>query len=230
MAGRRRRKGSSSAILMASLLPFIIGSVDLGSITTATGVITATLAIPHVNPPPKDKADKTTPVAPTALFFQMNWPPGFPHDIDKWLTCYNRMADQPRNRLVISYRQRSSLWMDLQRDDLGAPSVINLEEAKSNSEVIAVPPNTLCQVNAHLYHSHGGILPVEGGLLAIVNKDGENEKLIASLSFRLIVPGEEITLLSVAWDSNSQVILDSVKKWPDIETIKLATVPNGGQP
>ena len=210
-------------MLIGAFLAFLIGSVDLGTITTATGVITAMFSIPYVNPPPRNLADKSTPVAPVALYIQIVWPDGYPHDIDTWITCHNIAGGEQTNHLVVNYKQKSDLWVDLLRDDLGGPSIINLEQVQSNSEAPVVPPHAFCRVNAHLYHSHGGVLPVSGTLLVIANKDGEDEQLISSLAFTIRSPGEEITLLRVAWDGHSKVVKNSIAMWPDVETVKIAT-------
>lgn len=220
-----KSRGKASNIAVAILASgVLVGLLDLATNTAITGMALSAMMMPHVNDPPKNVAEKKTPTAPSAVFFQIQWTYGDPHDIDMWTRCYSIVDEKKQKAITVGYFQRSAGWLDLQRDDLGRPSIINLEEVKSNSEILEVPPNTSCRINVHLYHSHGGMLPIEGNLIAISNKDDTSkESLIAVVQFRLNKPGDEITLLYVSWDEEGQVIDDSVQTFPDVKTIPIVT-------
>jgi len=225
MNSRNNKNRHTIAIgLSPSFAIILLVFVDLFALTSATGLITSAIAIPHINPPPRDVGKRRTPIEPTALYFEVRWPDGELHDIDVWVACYNEIGGIKVNFLSIGFIQKSNLWMDLIRDDLGRPSVINFERVLSNSEAPTIPPNAFCRFNVHLYHSHGGSLPVEGVITAIANKDDTaNERLIASIPFVLSVRGEEITVLTVAWDDRGVFIPQSVKTFPEVETKLIAT-------
>src|SRR3989344_4675573 len=154
--GLRKNKGSRTNL---GFLAIFVAMIDLMTNAAATGLLTAAMSIPYINPPPKDVSEKKVSIAPTALFIQLRWLAGFPHDIDTWMTCWQEIGGEKRNVVEVSYMQRLHRWLGLDRDDLGRPSVLNLEVIKSNSEVSEVLPNSRCRVNAHLYHSHGGEIP-----------------------------------------------------------------------
>jgi len=221
---KRHRNTARSAATTAAILALTVGVIDLSTNTSATGILTAAVAIPHINPPPRDIAEKRTSVTPNALFIQIRWPNGFPHDVDTYLQCYVEGSDGKKHNMVnVNFRQKSDKWLNLKVDDLGRPSVINVEEVQSNSQVATVPPLTFCRLNVHLYHSHGGIMPFTGVFAMIADKDADNEKLLASGEFVISEPGEESTLVTVSWDTRGRPILSSIKSYPNVDTVGIAT-------
>jgi len=216
----KQHKRLAKLIVFCTLL---IGFVDVTTNMAATGIITAALSIPHINPPPKDLAKNRTPVEPTAFFVQVSWKDGLPHDLDIYVEC-STFVDSIKHTSSVNYTQTKSGGLNLARDDLGKPSVLNVERVKSTPELGKVPATSGCIVNAHLYHSHGGTLPLLGTLTAISGKDGPDEKMLASVSFELRLPGDEVTVLSVAWDENGEVKSDSIETFPLVATRNIATV------
>src|SRR3989344_4952262 len=221
---RNQRKMRSSGVMgLAAVSVAVLGYLDLTINTQMVGLAAAALSTPFVNPPPKDIGEKSLPVSPVPLFVRLGWGKGLPHDLDLWIACYSLVGGQKTNTLIIGYLHKSSGWMDLLRDDQGGPSYLNEEQAQSNSEVRGVPPNTFCDFNVHLYDRHGGALPVGGELLVIQDKDGDTEVLVANVKFTLEVPGQEITVLSTAWDNHGNFIRDSVEAYPSTKTNLIAT-------
>lgn len=213
------RKGMSALMFLA----LVLGMLDFMTITAAVGIAASAVSIPHVNEPPKDVAERTTPVAPTVLYSILNWKDGEPHDVDGWHRCTVQRASGPLH-YTVNYRQRSDGFLDLLRDDLGRPSYLNAELVQSNSEINQMPPNTVCRVNVHLYHSHTGSLPVEGHLIVILNKDAKNEVLLADVPFELARPGQEVTVAAIAFDGDGNPLTDAISTYPDAETVPIATV------
>ena len=202
----------------------LVGFIDVALLLALVGVVVAMETIPFINRPPKDVADRRAPSEPIAFFLEDQWPDGFPHDIDTWVECDSEIDGVRTNRLTVGYPRRSALWLDLQRDDLGAPSVRNIEIIQSNSEVTKVPPNTFCRLNVHLYHSHGGILPVHGTMRVILNKDSSTtEKVVVETKYELRRPGEEITVAQLVWDKDGEVIEEATVLWPTVKTEFIAT-------
>lgn len=210
--------GASGAVMMVIL----IGFLDLTSTTQLIGLAAAAIATPFVNPPPKNNGDKRLKVTPVPLFERLNWGSKLPHDLDIWTRCYSIVDGRKADHVTIGYNHRSDGWLDLLRDDQGG-LIVNEEQLQSNSEVSAIPPNTLCNFNVHLYHSHGGQLPVEGELIVIQNKDGDDEMLVGDVKFTLSAPGEEQTVLTAAWDAHSNLIKGSVLRYPDAPLQPIAT-------
>ena len=214
MKRSRKSKVGGAAIALLALMLLV---VDLMSNTSATGLLVSAISIPHINVPPRDVSNKRVSVSPKAIFIQIRWPNGFPHDIDTYVRCYQIVNGQKQNRLDVNYQQRSHRWLDLNRDDLGRPGMLNTEEVQSNSQVGKIPPNTFCQINAHLYHSHSGVLPVQGELLVIADKDADNEELLAALVFTFEKAGNELVLFTARWDNKGLVIKNSITIYPQAE-------------
>lgn len=212
----------TSAFIGVGFLTMLLAFNDLLVNTSATGIILSGLATPHINPPPKDMADKRMAATPTALYVQITWGDGLPHDIDVALRCASLRGDY--GLATVNFRQLHSSWLVLKQDDLGGPSVINMEKAESNTDVGKVPPLTRCWVNVHLYNTHNGPMPVEGELLAIQDKDNAHEHLIATVPFTLTKPGEELTLLIATWNERSQLLEEVLEKYP---ATKLAAIMTG---
>ncbi len=223
---KHKRTGSLGTTAAMTTLLFAVWAVaDLqNSVSVATLTISAT-AIPFVNPPTKNDGDKRLPVSPNPLYVELNWGFDLPHDLDLWVRCYTEVEGLKENMLTIGYRRTSDGWMDLQRDDLGKPSPLNREIAQANSDVARVPPNTTCQFNAHLFHSHGGALPVKGSMLIVQDKDSEQQKAVADAQFEMMDPGQEITVVYAKWDGGGNLIKDSVKKFPEAPQSPIATAP-----
>ncbi|HUO50078.1 MAG TPA: hypothetical protein VMU25_00685 [Candidatus Paceibacterota bacterium] len=205
-------------------MTLLIGFLDLTSNTQMLGLAAAALSTPFVNPPPKNNGDKRLLVSPAPLFVRLIWGDGLPHDLDLWVRCYNLANGENSNVITIGFNRTSDGWLDLLRDDQGAPSYINEERVQSNSEVDHIPANTACGFNVHLYHSHGGHLPVEGQLTVIQNKDSDNERLVGDVHFTILVPGQEITVLKAVWDDHSNLIQEAVEKFPSVDTKRIATI------
>lgn len=220
---QRRGLGAHSKLLAAVGMVFV-GWVDLTTNTSITGLASAALSIPYVNPPPKNNADKRVPVTPVPFFVRMRWGDGLPHDIDLWVRCKILVDGQP-TEITVGYAQRSHRFLDLLRDDLGGPSVLNEEQVQSNSEVTRVPPNSTCWINAHLYNSHGGAIPVRVNVIVILNKDADNEYLLGNVDFDIVVPGQEVTALIASWGAEGQPIKESVKVYPAAPQLPIATDP-----
>ena len=227
---RRHRRNARGAfgtqLASAAFLPLLICFLDITTSGQTLGLAAAAISMPFVNPPPKNNGDKRLAVTPVPLFIRNQWRDGLPHDIDTWVRCYSLVQGQRANVLTIGYSRTSEGWLDLLRDDQGAPSYLNEERIQSNSGVSQVPPNTACFVNVHLYHSHGGGIPVEGELVVIQDKDGDNEKLVGDIKYELVVPGQEITVLSAVWDDHGNLFPDSVEKFPAAHTELIATAPH----
>jgi hypothetical protein len=205
----------------------VLGFLDLASNTQMLGLAAAAISTPFVNPPPKNNGDKRLVVSPVPLFVRLHWGDGLPHDLDLWVRCYNLADGHKTNLITIGYSRTSQGWLDLLRDDQGAPSYLNEEQAQSNSEVSKVPPNTSCVFNVHLYHSHGGPMPVEGDLIVIQDKDSDNEVLVGDAKFTLALPGQEITALVATWDDHGNLIKDSVDMFPAAKLQPIATQAEG---
>lgn len=206
-------------ILMMALL----GWVDITTNASVTGLAAAALSIPHVNPPPKNQADKRVPVTPVPFFVRLRWGDGLPHDLDMWVACHQTVGGTRTNEIIVGYRQKSMGWIDLLRDDLGTPSILNEEQVQSNSDVTRIPAHTTCRINVHLYNSNGGPLPIRGNVIAILNKDGADEYLLGNVAFDLVVPGQEITALTATWGEGGMLIRDSVKAYPAAPQEMVAT-------
>ena len=226
MRNRRNRTGISpfglgqgTAVFMALLL----GYLDLTSNTQMLGLAAAGISTPFVNPPPKNNGDKKLNVAPVPLFVRLQWGDGLPHDLDLWVRCFNLANGVKSNFITIGYKNTSDGWLDLLRDDQGLPSYINEERVQSNSEVTHVPPNTSCIFNVHLYHSHGGALPVVGSLIVIQDKDSDNEKLVADVKFQIAAPGLEVTVVRSTWDDHGNLLTEVLEKYPDARNEPIAT-------
>ena len=162
-------------------------------------------------------------MTPVPFFVRLRWGDNLPHDLDIWVACSNVVDGKKSNEIVVGYKQRSHGWLDLLRDDLGAPSILNEEQVQSNSEVPRVPPNSTCQVNVHLYHTHGGSLPLRANVIVILSKDGDNETLLGNVSFDIVVPGQEVTALVATWDAQGQPVKETVKSYPDAPQTPIAT-------
>lgn len=223
----RHRKGERGAafgigIAGTAFTVLLLGFLDLTSNTQMLGLAAAAIATPFVNPPPKNNGDKRLKVTPVPLFERLNWGSRLPHDLDIWTRCYNLADGHKSNEITIGYSRRSEGWLDLLRDDQGG-NVINEEQLQSNSEVSKVPPNTFCRFNVHLYHSHGGAMPVAGEIIVIQNKDGDDETLVGDVKFQLTDPGQELTIITAAWDEHGDLIKEAVETYPNVKTELIAT-------
>jgi hypothetical protein len=212
--------GSSASALIGILLMF----VDLATNSQMLGLAAAAMSIPYVNPPPKNDGAKRVSVTPVPLFIRLRWGDGLPHDLDLWVRCYSIVDGLKSNEITIGFKRTSQGWLDLLRDDQGLPSYLNEEQAQSNSEVSQVPPNTSCIFNVHLYHSRGGKIPVDAQLVVIQNKDSmDGERLVGDVKLTFRLPGQEVTGLMAQWDDHSNLIVDSVQKFPDAPMTYIAT-------
>ena len=198
-----------SGIMFVSLL---LAFIDLLANVSVTGMVLSGLATPHINPPPKNLADKSTDTAPTALFAQVTWGNNLPHDIDMSVACGSLKGDY--QLATVNYKQLRSQWLVLKQDDQGLPSVINLEKVESNTDISKIPPLTRCWFDTHLYNTHGGAMPVTGELLVIQYKDNAHERLVARVSFSLSEPDQELTLLEATWNERSELIEDIMETYP----------------
>lgn len=222
----RRSKGALSTAAGVALL---IGMIDLWGNLAATGLVLSMLSVPHVNPPPQNIAEKRVPTSPVALFYQVEWTTNEPHDIDMHVHCKTSVPGRDINA-VVNYRQLHDVWLRLSKDDQGRPTPLNVEKVESISDIISVPPMTTCRVNAHLFNSHGGTLPVAGRLVAVHQKDSATlEEPIANVLFSLSSYGEEITLLVSTWDKSGALMKDSIEMYPSVKTVLIATIPAESQ-
>jgi len=222
--GRRSAfgRGAAGAALILVLLPLL----DLSSNAQMVGLASAALSIPFVNPPPKNNGDKRLLVSPVPFFVRLKWGDGLPHDIDLWISCHNVIEGKESNFVTIGFNRKSVGWLDLLRDDQGGPSYLNEEQAQSNSEINAMPANTTCRVNVHLYNSHGGTIPVDAEIIVIQDKDGDDETLVGDAKIKLVVPGQEITAIVASWDGHGNLVKNSVQKFPDAPFQSIATLPS----
>lgn len=211
--------GTSSAVFLGLLLGF----VDLTTNTQMLGLAAAAISTPFVNPPPKNNGDKKLNVTPTPFYIRIRWKDGAPHDIDTWVRCYNLVEGTRGNEITIGYSRKSHGWLDLLRDDLGGPSYLNEESVQSNSTIPRMLPNTTCRINLHLYHSHGGKLPVVGNVVVIQDKDSDDETLVGDVEFQLDFPGQEITTIVATWDDHGNLIQEAVEKFPEAPVELIAT-------
>ncbi len=211
----------TSALFGALFVALLLAFIDLLANTAATGVILSGLATPHINPPPQNQADKATDTSPTAFFVQLTWGDDLPHDIDMAVACGSLQNKQLPS--TVNYKQTRSGWLVLKQDDQGKPSVMNLEKVESNTEVMKIPPLTRCWINAHLYHTHNGSMPVEGTLLAIQDKDNAHERLISRVPFKLTFPGEEITVIEVTWNERSVILDEVTETFPNTKLARIMT-------
>ena len=221
---QKRQRGTPFGGGMAgtAFTVLLLGYVDLTTNTQMLGLAAAAISTPFVNPPPKDRGEKRLKLTPVALFERLRWGSKLPHDLDVWTQCYNLANGGKDNVTTVGYLRKSEAWLDLLRDDQGG-NAINEEQLQSNSEVSKIPPSTFCRFNVHLYHSHGGVLPVDGELIVIQNKDGDDELLIGDIKFQLQLPGQEFTILTAAWDEHGNLIPEAVEKYPDVKTLPIAT-------
>ncbi len=212
----RSARGSAFGIAGAgaAFLSLLLGFLDITSSTQMIGLAAAATSIPFVNPPPKNNGEKRISVTPVPLFVRIKWGDGLPHDIDLWIRCYNLMDGRKENPITIGFANVSQGWMDVLRDDLGAPSFLNEEQAQSNSEAPKIPDNAVCWFNLHLYNSHDGPLPVDVQVVIIQNKDSDAEKLLGDVKVHLDFPGQEVTALRAAWDEHRNPIMDSIERFP----------------
>ncbi len=203
-------------------LLFLLAMLDLKMNTSVTGLATTAILLPFVNLPPTDTGKERAPSAPVALHIGNSWKAGEPHDVDTSVSCVTRNAAGDRT-VRVWYAHRSDKWLDLQRDDLGGPSVLNLEIVQSNSEVEKVPPNTSCRINLHLYHSHGGKFPIEGRVTVVVNKDSPEEELAADVPYELRFPGEERTAALLVWGPTGRLMREVTETFPAAATVPIVT-------
>lgn len=203
--------------------PTTIGFIDVTMIGLVVVLAPLALSIMHINPPPKNVAEKRTPSEMTLLHVEVTWASNTPHDVDTWVECGNRLPGGGILSAVVGYRQKLDKWLGLDIDDLGAPSPRNIERVRSNSLATRVPPNTVCNLNVHLYSTHGGVLPVTGMMLAIADKDGPDERLIGEVPFTLNHAGEEVTVITSVWDENGKIKEDAVAAFPDAPVRLIAT-------
>ena len=223
----RRNRGGSFNIIFVALL---IGMLDMMANQAITGIVISTISVPHINPPPKSKEERRVPTSPVALFYQVEWTEGDPHDIDMYVRCETMIPGGQVITAIVNYKQLHNVWLRLSKDDQGKPTILNVEKVESISDIQKVPPSTVCVANVHLYNSHGGTLPVVGKIVAIDQKDHPvNEKNIGVVMFSLERPGQESTLLVSRW--NEMGILDEsyTQTYPHVETTYLATTPSSAR-
>ena len=226
MSRRRNREqhgGLFAGSTGAALALLLLVNTDVSTNVAVTGISAAGIAIPYVNPPPKNNGEKRLAVTPVALFERLTWGSRLPHDLDIWTQCYNLVNGEKSNEITIGYNRKSQLWIDLSRDIQGG-LVINEENLQSNAHAPTVPPNTFCRFNVHLWHSHGGPLPVVGHMIVIQNKDSDNEKQLGDVTFSIVVPGQEVTVLTAVWDERGNPIMDAIESYPNVGTVPIATL------
>ncbi|PIR82264.1 hypothetical protein COU20_03875 [Candidatus Kaiserbacteria bacterium CG10_big_fil_rev_8_21_14_0_10_59_10] len=200
--------------------------LDVVALLAVMTILIAALAVPFINEPPKDVAEKRAPTEPVPFYVELRWEYGQPHDVDTWVQCVIVRPDGVKSVYTVSYRQRHAGFLDLVWDDLGSPSPVNFERVVSNSNVQKMPPNTFCRINAHLYSSHGGMMPVKGDLTVILDKDAPTEELLTpekGLPFSIVYKGEEVTLFELAWDERGQLIQGAIAMYPNVPLSCLAT-------
>lgn len=203
-----------------------IGMLDVMTNLAVTGVVIAMIALSLINPPPKNKEEKKVPTSPVALFYQVEWAKGMPHDIDMYVRCETKISAGQTVTAIVSYKQLQHVWLRLSKDDQGRPTPENVEKIESISDISKVPPSTECILNVHLYNSHGGILPVLGKAVAINQKDHPlQEENIGEVFFSLEKPGQEITLIVARWDANGVFEKGRTEVYPHVGTTYLATTP-----
>ncbi len=212
--------GSSSTAFMVVLLGFL----DLSVSTQTVGLAAASLSIPYVNPKSTANGDKKLSVAPVALYARLQWEKGKPHDVDFWVRC-NTLADAGKGEVQdANWKSRNATWFDLIKDDVGGPSYLNEEQVQSNSQAEGlIPPNTTCRLNVHLYHSHEGQFPLQGSVLVIQDKDSDQEILVGDVSFSLMFPGQELTILTAVWDERGNLIPEGTSVFPEAAMVAIAT-------
>ncbi|QQG38289.1 MAG: hypothetical protein HYS26_01940 [Candidatus Kaiserbacteria bacterium] len=209
----------------------IMGFVENMILVVVVFLFAGAIAIPQVNPPPRDGIEKRQTTEPTPFYIEMRWADQLPHDLDLYITCYSLVNMQRTDPTVVFYNRKSSRWLNLLHDATGYPrSQRNVEEARVNSSVRTVPKNTVCLINTHIWSRHGGPLPVKGTVLAIANKDSPRQKTIVNLEFTIGQVGEECSLAQIVWDEKSDVLFDSVETYPNLPTQRIATVGAADNP
>ena len=88
-------------------------------------------------------------------------------------------------------------------------------------------PNTTCRLNAHLYSSHGGVLPVHGTFDVILNKDHVDGELQLTPEegqpYSLAFGGQEVTLMELVLNERGDVLTEVTSFYPDTIQSCLAT-------
>src|SRR3989338_3789463 len=177
----RRKRGGSSLVWGGAAVALLMGMLDVMTNQAVTGIVLSMLSVPHINPPPKSMAEKRVPTSPVALFYQIDWTEGSPHDIDMYVQCQTGIPGGQSVVANVNYKQLHDIWLRLSKDDQGRPTILNVEKVESISDILRVPPNTTCVANVHLYHSHGGVFPISGKLIAIHQKDNPTSEEIIGI-------------------------------------------------
>lgn len=189
-------------------------------------VFVVAVLLVNVNDPPKGETVESSDVTPSAIFVQVSWTDGQPHDIDTYLKCTEYLVGKEVVTSV-SYRQKHANFLDLFPDDLGRPSFENYERVMANSMRERLLPNTFCQLNAHLYNVHGGELPVEGLVHVILNKDDPALEFALTpktgLSYELSKHGAEVTLMTLVIGDDGTILREATGTYPDTPFVCLAT-------
>ncbi len=212
----RRNKNSIESFMGSSLIPFLDLAMLLGVLTLFLAIIQQ----PHINEPPKGEEMKQSDVSPTAIFVQVGWTFNNPHDVDTYFECDVHLAGR-KVTSTVNFKQKNSTFTDLIVDDLGRPSPENYERVLSNSVLERLLPNTRCQLNVHLYNSHGGALPLQGVFHVILNKDHPDGEMqltpVQGLPFELKFGGQEVTLMELVIDENAKVMLEATTFYPEAD-------------
>lgn len=185
----------------------------------------ALVSVIHINPPPLGEYEKVSKLAPSALYAQIGWKFNEPHDVDTYLRCSSHV-NGCAFRFTVNFKQKVSGFLDMGHDDLGKPSANNHETAMTNSKIDQLPPNTVCVLNAHLYSSRGGTIPLSGVFHVILNKDNPDEEILTTaegLPYELRHKGEEVTLMQLVINEDGQVMRDATLFFPETPFVCLAT-------
>lgn len=189
-------------------------------------VFVVSVLLVNVNDPPKGETVESSDVTPTAIFVQVSWTDGEPHDVDTYLKCTEYLVGK-KVITSVSYQQKHVHFLDLFPDDLGRPSFENYERVMANSLRERLLPNTYCQLNVHLFSVHGGSLPIEGIFHVILNKDDATREIALTpkkgLAYELTTYGAEATLMTLVIDDNGAVLDDATSMYPDAPFECLAT-------
>lgn len=180
----------------------------------------------HMNEPPKgDQMDRSD-TTPAAIFVQVSWDDGEPHDVDTYLRCTEYLVGK-EVITEVNFRQKHSGFLDLFPDDLGKPSFENYERTMSNSMRDRLLPNTLCQLNVHLWSAHSGELPIDGEFHVILNKDDPVKEVRLTdkkgSKYSLSIPGEEVTLAQLVINDVGEIYTEASALYPETAHQCMAT-------
>lgn len=133
------------------------------------------------------------------IIIEMHWDSAVNADVDLWV--------EGPGVNPVGYSHKQGAIMDLVRDDMGKQT----DPLSDNSELVIgrSAPAGEYVVNAVLYHSHDGKLPVTGSALAMVFVDGASYTLWRK-SFTLKANGDEVTVARFTLDEDKRLVRGSV--------------------